>query len=140
MLEKILPILPKMGSNPSCEWNGYESYSLSLERLAIEYLKKANFYLIKNTPNAFFDVYKSYMYTDNKLFNEIILDGFYWLNQEYSSRILEYLSSNFNQYAFDLTSSYGNKLDLACRVIQKHTMLCDSGTCLLYTSPSPRDA
>lgn len=132
VLEKILPILPKMGSNPSCEWNGYESYSLSLERLAIEYLKKANFYLIKNTPNAFFDVYKSYMYTDNKLFNEIILDGFYWLNQEYSSRILEYLSSNFNQYAFDLTSSYGNKLDLACRVIQKHTMLCDSGTYQLF--------
>lgn len=128
VLEKLLPRLPVEEIYPSYDWRGYESSNFSIERLVIKCIKKANFYLIKNNQNAFFELYSSYMYSKNLLFREIILDALFWCDSNYSSKILEYLSTDFNLYAFDITSECSNELDLVCKVIQKHTLLCDEKT------------
>ena len=128
VLTKLLPCLPIEEIYPSYDWRGYESNNFTLERLVIKCIKKANFYLIKNDQNSFFDIYSSYMYGKNLLFKEIILDALFWLDYKNSSKILNYLSTDFNKYAFDITSECDNKLDLACKVIQKHTLLCDEKT------------
>lgn len=131
-LGKILPILPKEESPLRYEWIGYESNCFSLERLAVKCIKKANFYFIKNDSNAFFEIYKPYMNSKNSLFKEIILDALFWFDSKYSAKILEYLSTDFNMRAFDTTSECTNKLDLACKVIQKHTSMCDRVTYISF--------
>ena len=126
VINLLLPFIPTANDEMRSysDWSGRSAYRRSLQRAAVEIVKKANAALIALDPNAFLKRYNEYMGKGIVLFNEILLDALYNLPYSYSDFIVEYLCSNFEDNIFDKTSGNGDELLLAKRVLTKHSEYC----------------
>ena len=112
-----------------CEWSDSYFHHENLQRMVVGLLKKANYSIIKKDPEYFWQFYSSYMGKNYSVFDELILHGMRFLPNDYSNRIIEYLTGNFDKKVFDCTSDAENKLDLVKEVLKVHTQYC-SDECL----------
>lgn len=125
IISTFLPLLPAVDSLTGySDWNARYSYRTGLERACIQILKKANARLANAEPEEFWNIYSQYMYTGNDLYNEIILDGLYYLPAEYSDKIVEYLCADFNKTMFEETSGNFDRLLNGKKLLEKVSLGC----------------
>ncbi|MFV0393465.1 MAG: hypothetical protein ACK5LC_03575, partial [Coprobacillaceae bacterium] len=126
VLDELLKYIPLNIDSYFDDWSSKYFGKKNLERTCVEIIKKANIAVIKNNPQDFLKRYKSY-WDESELvdvFNEIVLDGFYYLPKEYSNQIMNYLVKTSKHNLIDETSGNSNKLMLLKRVLEKHTNYC----------------
>lgn len=123
VLQYLLPTIPKNISKFDMNWNVCGFQSISIERIIISLIKKANIALIKSSQKEFIEIYKQQFDARNKniIFNEILLDAFYYMDTDYSEKIIEYLFKNIEHNLFDESSEEQNKLTLGKKIISKHS-------------------
>ena len=129
ILNELLALLPqdKDGMIFYSEWScryGYNKHTV--ERLAVEIIKKANQDVIDKNPKMFWDFYRPYMGKNYAVFNEIILDALRYLPTEFSNDVICFLSTDIDSKIFDRTRNEGNELYLAEEAIKYHTLYCDN--------------
>lgn len=125
VLESLLPLFPNVSDNIRySNWSARHSYKSGLERACVLLVKKATEKFAKTNPNEFIEYYNFAFDKGNMLYNEIILDGMYFLDEAYSDFVLSYISRKFFINAFEDTSSNGNKLLLTKKLVSKFTRGC----------------
>ncbi|WP_458408234.1 hypothetical protein [Anaerotignum sp.] len=132
--ELIFPLLPAKDEQNLryTDWADLSIHNITIERVCIEILKKANRTFIQMDPNGFIEQYNTFFACGNELYNELILDAFAYLPNEYADFIIEYLCSDFNNTSFEHTSRHTNDLYLAKKVIKKYVEFCSSVTYSLF--------
>lgn len=125
VLNYLMSVLPDMKvdyrfSGWSCRYN----HSHTLERVVMKILKLANHKFAKYEPDKFWDTNKMFMGSGNHLYNELLLDAFVYLPDEYADEIIKYLCSNLEKNAIEDTSGNGKKLLLASQVISHFSSVC----------------
>lgn len=125
IIRTFLPLLPEVNDVTGCYgWSARYSYRIGLERTCIQILKKANARLASTNPEEFWMMYKKYMCTGNDLYNEIVLNGLFYLPKEYADRVIEYLCSDFNLTIFEKTSGKFDCLLSGKRLLEKVSAEC----------------
>lgn len=125
IIETFLPLLPEVDNiTRHSDWSARYSYRTGLERACIQILKKANVNLASDNPEEFWVIYDKYMLTGNDLYNEIILDGLYYLPEEYSDKIVEYLCTDFSMTMFEETSGNFDSLLSGKKLLEKVSLRC----------------
>ena len=128
ILNLLVPYIPRETDKlfSFTEWSEKYTHNRGLERACINILKKANINIIMSNPALFLDYYKEYMGKSFCLFNELILDGMYYLPNSYSDFVIEYLMEDFNKNLFVITDGSKSELTLAKKVLSKHALYCSS--------------
>lgn len=123
VLKYLLPIIPNSTSKfeIDMDWIVSGTRTVTIERTIISLIKKANIALIENSQKEFFDKYNQYFGAKNIIYNEILLDAFYYMDENYSEKIIEYLFENIDYNLFDDSSAEQNSLTLGKKVIAKHS-------------------
>lgn len=126
ILDMLLKFVPLTLDNYYGEWSSRDFKKDNLERACVEIIKKANIAVIKVTPQDFFNRYQLYWSKEElvDVFNELVLDGFYYLSENYSDQIMRYFIKSSKHNLVDNTSGANNKLMLLKRVLKKHTRYC----------------
>lgn len=125
VLNSLLPLFPNVSDDLRySSWSARHLYKSGLERTCVLLVKKATEKIAKNNPKEFIEYYNFAFDKGNTLYNEIILDGMYFLDEEYSDFILSYLSRKSFINAFEDTSSNGNELLLTKKLVSKFTRSC----------------
>lgn len=126
VLEQLIPAIPKSEEMVLylSEWSGSYLHRNSIERAAVELIKKANIAIISKNPEYFWKYYAPYRGKNYAVYNEIILHGMCFLPQSYSNQIIEYLTGDFDKKVFDYTSGAENELGLFEQVLKVHTAYC----------------
>lgn len=125
IISTLLPLLPTVDSLTGySDWSARYSYRIGLERACIQILKKANARLANAEPEEFWDIYSQYMFTGNDLYNEIILDGLYYLPEKYSDKTARYLCADFNKTMFEETSGNFDRLLSGKKLLEKVSLEC----------------
>lgn len=125
VLDSLLPLFPNASTDVRCSgWSARYAYICGLERTCVLLVKKATEKFAKTNPDEFIEYYKFAFDKGNSLYNEIILDGMYFLDEAYSDFVLSYLSRKAFINAFEDTSSNGNKLLLTKKLVSKFTRSC----------------
>lgn len=125
IIKTFLPLLPEADSvTRHSDWSAKYSYRIGLERACIQILKKANAKLASVNPEEFWNIYDKYMLTGNDLYNEIVLDGLYYLPEEYSDKIVEYLCTDFSMTMFEETSGNFDRLLSGKKLLEKVSLRC----------------
>ncbi len=127
VLDELLKYIPLNIDSYFGDWSSKYFGKKNLERTCVEIIKKANIAVIKNNPQDFLRRYETY-WNESELvdvFNEIVLDGFYYLPKKYSNQIMCYLIKTSKHNLIDETSGNSNKLTLLKRVLEKHTNYCN---------------
>lgn len=128
VINTLIPLIPTEGYNAFGKWSCLSSDDSNLERLCIEIIKKANRNIICSNPALFWSTYEAFMGHGYSLFNEIILDGFTYLSEQHSDRIMKYLLQDIEKNIFVLTDDSGNELTLVKKVLCKHAEYCSQDT------------
>ncbi|MFR5858470.1 MAG: hypothetical protein ACLUJC_04490 [Clostridia bacterium] len=149
VLTSLLKIIPQENGRTIAysEWSRRHSYNRhTVERLAVETIKKANKNLISIDSNLFWQYYSPYMGKNFAVMNEIILDALQYLPAVHSNKVISYLTSSMDSNIFDETSDEKNKLNLAEKVLERHTVYCDDAHIKMleksiqkYISPKARE-
>lgn len=121
----LLPCIPQDTDGYWGEWSGRHKFSLGIERTAVNIIKKANNNLIKRLPEKFWNIYERYMGKGYPIFNELILEGFEKLDDNYSDKIIDYLCNDFEKNIFDISSGNRDELLIAKRILNKHLKYCN---------------
>ena len=124
ILERLLKFIPKEKDVYYGDWSARYKYNFGVERTCVNIIKKANKNLIKNNPELFWKTYEEYMGKEYSVFNEIILEGFMNFTEEYSDKIINYLSSDLHSNILDITSGNNDELLLTKKILEKHTQTC----------------
>lgn len=125
IIKTFLPLLPDVGEMPWYgDWSARYSYHIGIERACVQILKKANVHLASIEPEKFWNIYDEYMFVGNDLYNEIILDGLYYLPEKYSDKIVEYLCADFNTTMFEQTSGNYDRLLSGKKLLEKVSRNC----------------
>ena len=106
------------------DWSGSFFQRRSLERAAVELLKKANVAIIATDAEYFWKYYAPYMGRNYAIFNELILHGLQFLPESYSNQVVEYLTGDFDKKIFDRTSGAEDQLELVKKALKVHTKYC----------------
>lgn len=125
IINMLLPSIPQYTDVYFGEWSGRHKFILSIERIAVNIIKKANNNLITKSPEKFWNIYEKYMGKGYPIFNEFILEGFEKLNENYSDKIINYLCDDFEKNIFDVSSGNGDKLLITKRILEKHLRYCN---------------
>lgn len=127
ILEELIPYIPLEDDIriKYSSWNGSGLYNKGIERATVELIKKANVALISKNPDFVWRYYERYMGKNYLVFNEIILHFFSYLPENYSNRVIEYITRDFERRIFDYTSSEKDQLVLARRILEVHISSCD---------------
>ena len=131
VLDELLCYVPKKNVDSYYrEWSiGYyiNSKKANLERICIEIIKKANIAIIKDNSNYFWNRYQPILDKGDfgSLYTEILLDGFYYLSDDDSNRIMQCLIKCQKDSLIDVTSRAKNDLELLKKVLRKHSEYCN---------------
>lgn len=129
VLKYLLPVLPKIEIDTRfSNWSNRNKFSDTFERVIIKIIKLANRKYAKYEPENFWNTYSCYMGTGNKLYNELLLDGCYYLPDDYADKVIKYLYSDFEKNATEDTSGNGNELLLTAHLIKRFSKLCQDTT------------
>jgi len=148
VISLLLPFIPSETDSEISysEWSGRYMHKAGLERTCIQIIKKANRNIINSSPEEFWKLYEDCMGKGNSLYNEIILDAFFNLSEQYSNRIIDYLCDDFDNNLFEITSGNGDELLMVKLVLEKHSIYCDSKlfdvleeSIISYISPRAKD-
>lgn len=122
ILKYLLPTIPNGVSKYEIDmdWTVNGIQTVTIERSIISLIKKANVVLIENSQEEFIEIYEQYFGIDNIIYNEILLEALYYMNEDYSERIMEYLFEDINCNLFDASSEEQNSLTLGKKIISKH--------------------
>lgn len=120
----LLPHIPLEKENIKYSNWAARKNNKGLERTCILILKKANHALIQNDANEFLKIYHKYFGKGYLVLNELILDGLNFMSNEFSDSIIEYLSFDIDLKYFEESSNENNELELAKKVLQKHSKFC----------------
>lgn len=131
ILDKLIQYVPLEVVNGFyfSDWAVRYHSNKSLERKTIEILKQANYGIILEDPEYFWNYYIPYMGKGYDLFNELILHGLQFLPENYSNRVIKYLIGDFEKKVFDYTSGEKGQLELLKKVLKVHVTHC-SKDCL----------
>ena len=133
VLNSLLPLFPNVSDDVKySNWSARYSYKNGLERTCVLLVKKATEQFAKTNPDEFIEYYNFAFDKGNTLYNEIILDGMYFLDEAYSDFILSYISRKSFINAFEDTSSNGNKLLLTKKLVSKFTRSCSDGGLYIF--------
>lgn len=123
VLKYLLPIIPGSTSkfDIDTDWIVDSLQTMTIERTIISLIKKANIALIENSQEEFIEIYEQYFGAGSIIHNEILLDAFYYMDENYSEKIIEYLFENIDCNLFDDSSAEKNSLTLGKKVIVKHS-------------------
>lgn len=125
VLKTLLKHIPQAKDDDYCsKWKDKGYHDNSIERTCVEIIKKANIALINKNPQEFMKIYSGYIGKDYTVFNEIILSGFEQLPTDFSDEVMYHISKNFRNVVFDESSMEDNELNIAKRVIKKHSINC----------------
>ena len=129
ILEYLLPVLPPVEvEKRNRNWVNKYLHSLTLERTTVLIIKMANRKFAECEPEKFWESFQFCMNKGNHLYNELLLDAFLHLPDEYADKIMEYLYSNLEKNAIENTSGNENELQLAMQLIEKYSGKCDVKT------------
>lgn len=122
VLDLLLPYIPKgkVDILNHYEWAGIEKHHEGIERACIEIIKIANKKMINDNPQDFWNRYQPFMGSGDDLFNELILEGFSHLPNDFSDLIINYFSKDFDSNLFVSTGDYDDKLSLAKTILKKY--------------------
>lgn len=125
IIEILLPLLPE-NEDVLCysDWSAKYIQNYGLERACVQILKKANARLANTDPEKFWDIYNKYIYTGYDLYNEIILDGLYYLPEKYSDKIVYYLCADFGMTMFEETSGNFDRLLSGKKLLERISLKC----------------
>lgn len=125
VLDELIQYIPLQNADELyfSDWSAKFSHS-SLERMAVELLKKANAAIIATHAEYFWEYYTPYMGKNYAIFNELILNGFQLLPESYSDKVIAYLTGDFDKKIFDRTSGAEDQLELVKKVLEFHTKYC----------------
>lgn len=125
IIEILLPLLPE-NEDVLCynDWSAKYIQNYGLERACVQILKRANEKLASIDPEKFWDIYNKYMFTENDLYNEIILDGLCHLPEKYSDKIVEYLCTDFSMTMFEETSGNFDCLLSGKKLLERISLKC----------------
>jgi hypothetical protein len=128
VLKTLLKYIPQIKDDDYySKWKDKGYNDSSIERTCVEIIKKANIALIKKNPQELMKIYNNYIGEGYTLFNEIILLAFEKLPTDFSDEVMYEISRNFSNMIFDKSSMEDNELNIAKRVIRKHSMNCKDG-------------
>lgn len=147
ILEQLVPCLPSKNNNHYFDpWSEQDFPRRNLERTCVRIIKAANKEFIKLEPDKFFEYYSFGMGKGNELYNEIILDAFEYIGNEYADYILNYLMQNITKNCFENYSGKGNGLYYSKKIIEKCSKVCDESvlrkleyTVMHYISPLEKE-
>jgi hypothetical protein len=125
VINMLLPCIPQDTDGYWGKWSGRHKFSLGIERTAVNIIKKANNNLIKRLPEKFWNIYERYMGKGYPIFNELILEGFEKLDDNYSDKIIDYLCDDFEKNIFDISSGNRDELLITKRILNKHLKSCN---------------
>ncbi|WP_143709813.1 hypothetical protein [Paraclostridium bifermentans] len=129
VLKTLLKYIPQIKDDDYySKWKDKGYNDSSIERTCVEIIKKTNIALIKKNPQEFMKIYNNYIGKDYTVFNEIILSGFEKLPIDFSDEVMYHISKNFRNVVFDESSMEDNELNIAKRVIKKHSINCKDST------------
>lgn len=127
----LLPLIPNNITNIAySDWSEAWFDKKTLERLCVRMLKKAGRVCAKEAPQKLLETYATFIGAGNEIYNELILDAFFYLPIKYADNVLTYLMSNFEANAFEKTSRNGNHLKLACDLVARFSPVCSEETML----------
>lgn len=145
IVDSLLPYIDRFSKINSLKYNFALKERGDLQRYYLDLLHEANKNLASKDPENFFKKYQNYIKTGDFLYNEVILDGLYYLPNSYSDKCVEYLLTDFNKTLFEKSEGYERKLVLAKRLIEKISILCSpklyyelEDTIIHYISPDAK--
>lgn len=106
------------------EWR-FKSFSLLVEEFIFLILKNSTEKLAIIKPNIFFDHYRNYFCSDNKIINSLILSGLNKIPIEYSDKVIKIIIDNFDNLIYDYFVSDNDKFKLIGEVIERHSKNCN---------------
>lgn len=124
VINMLLPCIPQNTDGYWGKWSGRNKFSLGIERTAVNIIKKANNNLIKRLPENFWNIYERYIGKGYPIFNELILEGFEKLGDNYSDKIIDYLCDDFEKNIFDISSGNMDELLITKKILNKHLKTC----------------
>ena len=126
VINYLLPCLPNVDDCIKfTNWIEKKIAIKGLERTCVMLIKLATEKLATKEPEEFFNIFNFAFDKGNALYNEIILDGMYYLDDKYANFVIEYLAKDHFINAIEDTSGNGNKLLLAKRLISRFSELCN---------------
>lgn len=126
VLECFVPLFPdgKTFDIRYSNWSARHTYKKGLERTCVLLTKLAAETFSKKEPEAFLDYFKFALGKENPLYNEVILDGMFYLPDSYADYVIDYLVSDSFKNALEDTSNNGNRLFYAKRLITRFSAVC----------------
>ena len=126
VLDSFIPLFPN--NTPTeirySNWSARHTYKRGIERACVLLTKYATEAFAKKEPEAFWDYYDFALGKGNPLYNEVVLDGMFFLPDSYADRVIDYIMSDSFKNAMEDTSNNGNKLFYAKKLIARFSKLC----------------
>ena len=123
----LLPFAKKFSKINSSKYNFALIERDGIQRFYIDLLHEANKHFANKESENFFKYYADFMGKGDYFYNEIILDGLYYLPDNYADKCIEYLLIDFDKTLFEQSEGYERKMVLAKRLIGKVSANCSLG-------------
>lgn len=133
VLDTLIPLFPDVSEKIRwSDWSLKHSFRNSLERTCVILVKLASEAFAKKDPEGFIDFYKFAYEKGNSLYNEIILDALFYIDESYSDYVLDYISREAFINALEDSSNNGNELLLAKKCVTKFSSQCSEDAFQLF--------
>ena len=125
VLDNLLAVFPDLNTDVRyMGWSARYGFHNGLERTCVLLVKIASRAFASNDPDGFIDYYKFAYDKGSSIYNEVILDAMFQLDESYADYVIEYLSKKSFINSFEDTSNSGNKLSAAKKLIERFTECC----------------